>query len=110
MQEPYGKAVAPRTGPEPWRCGGDAATQASAGKRAGWVLSREIFRIQGVEAIPLAEDPTGRVGMPEAGGPCAVVDPMHVRRLSVRELGGPAFGRDEDGVVVRAVNPQGARR
>ena len=22
MQEPYGKAVATRTGPEPWRCGG----------------------------------------------------------------------------------------
>jgi len=61
MQEPYGKAVATRTGPEPWRCGGNAVAQASAGVRAGWVLSREIFRIRGVEAIPPAEDPAGGV-------------------------------------------------
>ena len=43
MQEPYGEAVATRTGLEPWRCGGNVVTQASAEDRAGWVLSREFF-------------------------------------------------------------------
>ncbi len=42
MQEPYGEAVATRTGLEPWRCGGNAVTRASAEDRAGWVLSREF--------------------------------------------------------------------
>ena len=60
VRDPYGEAVATRAGPacppkprrrwEPWRCGGDAVTQASAalrcdsgrfGVRAGWVWSRE---------------------------------------------------------------------
>ena len=62
MREPYSEAVATRTGPEPWRCGGDAVTQASVGVRAGWVLSRETFRIRGVEAIPPPpKTPAGRV-------------------------------------------------
>jgi hypothetical protein len=43
MQAPYGKAVAPQAGLEPWRCGGNVVTQASAEDRAGWVLSREFF-------------------------------------------------------------------
>jgi hypothetical protein len=61
MQEPYGKAVAPRAGLEPWRCGGDAVTRASAsfgvaqdvsGDRAAWVLSRERERgRRGVDAV-----------------------------------------------------------
>jgi len=120
MREPYGEAVAPRTGPEPWRRGGDAVTQASAGERAGWVLSRETYSIRGVEAIPRSRRPWPEASpMPDASGPRAVVDPTHVRKLSVQELGGPASGRDKDlpafrrqadGVAVRAVNPTGARR
>ena len=43
VRDPYGKAVATRAGPEPWRCGGDAVTQASAGVRVGWVLSGETI-------------------------------------------------------------------
>ena len=110
MQEPYGKAVAPQADLEPWRCGGDAATQASAEDRAGWVLSREIFESGASRPFPSAEDPTGAPLLRGAFGPRAVVDPMHVRRLSGQELGGPVTGRDEDGVAVRAVNPTGARR
>ena len=43
MREPYGKAVAPRTGPEPWRYVRKDVLQALVGVRAGWVLSREII-------------------------------------------------------------------
>jgi len=110
MQEPYGKAVAPRAGLEPWRCGGDAVTQASAEDRAGWVWSREIFESGVSRPFPIAEDPTGASLQRDAQGPRAVVDPMHVRRLSGQELGGPVTGRDREGVAVRAVNPAGARR
>ena len=111
MREPYGEAVAARTGPEPWRCARKDVLQALVGVRAGWVLSREITFSPGrrgcspkPKAIPVAS--LAR----DAAGPCAVEDPMHVRRLSAQELGGPAFGRGGDGAAVRAVNPTGARR
>jgi hypothetical protein len=42
MREPHGKAVATRAGPEPWRCGGDAVTQASVGVRVGWVWNKGV--------------------------------------------------------------------
>ena len=111
MREPYGKAVATRTGPEPWRCVRKDALQALVGVRAGWPLSREIFLSPGrrgcspkpkaLPAASLARD---------AAGSRAVEDPMHVRKLSAQELGGPAFGHGDDGAAVRAVNPTGARR
>ena len=111
MREPYGKAVAPRTGPEPWRCIREDVLQALAGMRTGWVLSRESYLSPGrrgrsptPKALPVASL------MRDAAGPRAVEDPMHVRRFSAQELGGPAFGRGGDGAAVRAVNPTGARR
>ena len=110
MREPYGKAVATRAGPEPWRFVRKDGLQASVGGvRAGHSAAKH-FRPgrrgdsptpKTVPAVSLARD---------AAGPCAVVDPTHVRRLSTQELGGPAFGRDGDGVAVRAVNLKGARR
>ncbi len=111
MREPYGKAVAPRTGPEPWRCVRKDVLQALVGVRAGWPLSREnVLSLgrRGSSCMPKAT-PTASL-MRDAEGPCAVRDPMHVRRLSAQELGGPAFGRGGDGAAVRAVNPTGARR
>ena len=110
MQAPYGEAVATRTDLEPWRRGGDAATQASAEDRAGWVWSRVITESGASRPFPAAEDPTGASLARDAFGPRAVVDPMHVRRRSGQELGGPILGRDGDGVAVRVVNPTGARR
>ena len=41
MREPYGKAVAPRTSPTPWRCVRKGVLQALAGVRGGWALSRD---------------------------------------------------------------------
>ena len=111
MEEPYGEAVATRTGPEPWRCARKDALQALVGARAGWPWSRESFPSPGrrgrsptpkaIPAASLARD---------VAGPRAVEDPMHVRRLFAQELGGPAFGRGGDGAAVRVVNPTGARR
>ena len=111
MREPYGEAVATRTGPEPWRGVREDALQASAGVRAGWVWSRERTYQPGRRGCSLKPKavPTASLSR-DAEGPRAVVDPMHARKLSVRELGGPAVGLGSDGVEVRAVNPTGARR
>jgi len=110
MREPYGEAVATRTGPEPWWDGREVVLQASAGVRAGWVWSREIKGPgrRGCANRPKAVPPVSLAR--EAGGPREVRDPTHVRKLSAQELGGPAAGRREDGPAVRAVNPTGARR
>jgi len=110
MEAPYGKAVATRAGPEPWWGVREDALQASAGVRVGWVWSRESLRPgrRGRSLAPKAA-PAASLSR-DTVGPRAVVDPMHARKLSGQELGGPAFGRDGDGVAVRAVNPTGARR
>ena len=88
MREPYGKAVAPRTGPAcppkpwrrraPWRCVRKDVLQALAGERAGWVLSREIILSGASRLFPFAEDTTAASLSLDACGPRAVVDPMHV--------------------------------
>ncbi len=111
MKEPYGKAVAPRTGPEPWRRVRKDALQALVGVRAGWPLSRESFLSLGCRGCSLEPKaaPVASLSL-DATGPRAVEDPMHVRKLSGQELGGPAFGRGGDGAAVRAVNPTGIRR
>jgi hypothetical protein len=111
MREPYGKAVATRTGPEPWRADRKGRLQASAGVRAGWVFSRETgycSERRGCSPMPKTS-PAASLAR-DAFGLRAVADPMHARRLTTQELGDPAFGRDGDGVAVRAVNPRGARR
>jgi hypothetical protein len=110
MKESYGKAVAPQTGPKPWRCVRKDVLQALVGVRVGWVLSREIILFGASRQFPVAEDPTCVSLKLDASGPRAVVDPMHVRRLSGQELGDPMPGRGSDIAAVRAVNPTGARR
>jgi len=110
MREPYGEAVATRAGPELWLGVRKGAWQALAGVRVGWVLSRESLHpgCRGRSRKPKASPPVPLAR--GADGPRAVEDPMHARKLSVQELGGPAVGLGGDGVEVRAVNPTGARR
>ena len=111
MREPYGEAVATRAGREPWRRVREDALQALVAVRAGWVLSRESLSSLGRRGCSLKPKAISVVSLSrDTAEPCAVGDPMHVRRLSVQELGGPAVGRDGDGVAVRVVNPTGARR
>ncbi len=111
MRAPYGEAVATRPGPEPWRRVRKGVLQALVGVRAGWPWSRESFLSPGCRGSSLMPKATPAASLsPDAAGPRAVEDPMHVRKLFARELGGPAFGRGGDGAAVRAVNPTGARR
>ena len=62
MKEPYGKAVATRTAPEPWWDGRKGVLQASVGDRAGWVLSREKEEIGASRPSKRAEDNTAGSG------------------------------------------------
>ena len=55
MREPYGKAVAPRTGPAPWRCVRKDVFQALAGVLGG-CASGDYYR--------------GRALLAPAGGSC----------------------------------------
>ncbi len=81
MREPYGKAVAPRTGPTPWRYVRKDVLQALVGVRGGWVLSREIILSGASRPFPAAEDSTCASLKLDAQGPRAVASPMHVRFL-----------------------------
>jgi len=84
MREPYGKAVAPQTGPTPWRCVRKDVLQALAGVRAGWVLSREIILSGASRPFSNAEGNTGRIanarcarGPARSKTPCMYVDSPH---------------------------------
>jgi len=111
MREPYGEAVAPQAGPELWRGGREVVLQALAGERVGWVWSHEMVRCPGCRGhslVPKASPAESLVR--DSAGPRVVRDPMHARRLSALELGGPEIGPAGDGGWARAVNPKGARR
>jgi hypothetical protein len=111
MREPYGEAVATRAGPELWWCVREGTLQALVGVRVGWVLSRESFPSSGCRGCSLGPKASSVASLArDAAGPRAVGDPMHARRLSGQELGGPAIGHGGDGAGVRAVNPTGAIR
>ena len=111
MKEPYGKAVATQTGPEPWRCVRKDALQALVGVRAGWPLSRESIPGPGCRGCSVRPKAIPAASLSrDASGPRAVRDPMHVRRLFAQELGGPTFDRGDDGASVRAVNLPAGRQ
>ena len=76
MRESYGKAVAPRTAPEPWRRVRKDAVQALVGVRVGRAMSREITNPgrRGPSPKPKAS-PAASLSL-DAAGPRAVEDPM----------------------------------
>ena len=51
MRVPYGEGLASSTGPKLCAVGSNASSEALAGVRAGQVLSREIWRFWGVDAL-----------------------------------------------------------
>lgn len=89
MKESYGEGVASHTDPESCvgfrQRGGEALT----GARAGRVLSREIYELQGADAMPTVEGNTAGSLSRDLRRPCAVKDPEHVRNHLAREPGDP---------------------
>jgi hypothetical protein len=88
----YDEGLATRIGPEPCMAFREGRCEASAGERAGWVLSRES-PVPGVDPVPPGGRPHGpprerewRAGPARSETPC-----MHERSLDGnREISGSA--------------------
>lgn len=111
MQEPYGEGVASHTDPESCVSAREGRYEALTGAHAGWVLSREIRFDSGAPTPYLcAEGHTGRVAKrdahwaPRGHRPHARMETPHA------EAGRSRIRPRRDGVEVRGVNPEGARR
>ena len=93
MQVPYGEGVATHIGPEPCADVRKGAGDASAGERIGQPLSLENYNIRDADAVPTVEGKTdGRVKA-SARTARRGLRPWHVRKLLVREPGGPTADR-----------------
>src|SRR5512144_932639 len=60
MKESYSEGVATHTGPESCAGSRKASGEALTGVRAGWVSSREMPKLQGADALGVAEGDTAR--------------------------------------------------
>lgn len=110
MKESYGEGVANHTGPE--SCGGTrkGSDEALTGVRTGRVWSREI-NPPGCRCRGTGQKATPAVSLPrEAAGPCAVVDPAHVRKHFARESGDPRTASEKEGRGGRTGKPEGVIR
>ena len=107
MKESYGEGAANHTGPKP--CGGvrEVVAEASAGARAGRVLSREIARSGVPTASFSPEGNTGLVAIARRGRTPRGRRPRACTETPGRDLGCPAAGRNR---TARLVNPYGERR
>jgi hypothetical protein len=107
MKESYGEGIASHTGPEPCVGTREGVGEASAGARAGGVLSRESAR-SGVPTVWFyPEGNTGRLDIARGGWTPRGRRPLACTETPGRDLGCPAAGRD---AAVRLVNPKGARQ
>jgi len=93
VQVPYDEGVAIRVGPEPCADVRKGAGEASAGESTGQPLNRERPIIPGADTVPNVE--AIRTGAPLASARTTRRGhrPWHVRKLLVREPGGPTAGR-----------------
>jgi RNA-directed DNA polymerase len=94
MKVPYDEGLASHIGPE--SCTGDreGAGEALTGESAGRVLSRERGFASGCRRRQLDRKATRNVSiLREMFRLRVVVDPVHARKLSAREPGGPVSGR-----------------
>ena len=110
MKESYGKGLATHTGPEPCGVVRKDGVEASAGVRAGRVLSREREYLQGADAVGIGgrphrarRDRETRPDPARSETPCTFGITSHGNR----EIPGPPAA---DGVAGRVGKPQGARR
>jgi hypothetical protein len=94
MKVSYDEDLANHVGLESCVCRRKAAGEALTGGRAGQVLSRERGFASGCRRRQLARKATRNTSITqEVFWPRVVVDPVHARKLSAREPGGPASGR-----------------
>lgn len=87
MKEPHTEELATHGGPESCVGTREGAGEALTGVRTGWVSSHEIAKFRVPTRYTNAEGNTGVTVMRGHGGPCGVLDPMHVRNILARELG-----------------------
>jgi hypothetical protein len=94
MKVSYDEDLANHIGPESCVCRRKAVDEALTGESAGRVLSRERGFAPGCRRRQLARKATRNILISqEVFWPRVVVDPVHARKLSAREPGGPASGR-----------------
>ena len=69
MQEPHVEGVADHDGPESCADAREGGGEALTGETAGWVLSREMFALQGADAVEISGRPhdTHRHGKVQVG-------------------------------------------
>jgi hypothetical protein len=91
MRVLYGEGLASHTGSESCAGAREGVGEALTGECVGRVLSREITS-SGCRRCTTKRKATSTVSVVrEAGGPCAVEDPVHARKLFTREPGCPTF-------------------
>ena len=112
MKESYGEGVANHTGPKPCVGGREVVGEASAGARAGRVLSRESAKSGVPTASFSTEGNTGRAANARRGRTPRGRRPRACTETPGRDLGYPAAGRDVESIPrsARLVNPYGERR
>ena len=94
MKVSYDEDLANHIGLESCVCRCKAAGEALTEESAGRVLSRERGFASGCRRRQLARKATRNTSISrEVFWPRVVVDPVHARKLSAREPGGPASGR-----------------
>jgi hypothetical protein len=108
MKVPYVEGLASHNGPE--SCGGDREVTAEAltGESVGQVLSRENRSTPGCRRV-LSRRKATRCSLlsRELHRPRVVGDPVHARKLSVREPGDPTFGLVLEGARSAQRTPRG---
>jgi len=94
MKVSYGEDLANHIDPESCVCSRKTAGEALTGESAGQVLSRERGFAPGCRRRQLDRKATWNISISqEMFRPRVVVDPVHARKLSAREPGGPVSGR-----------------
>lgn len=101
MQVHCDEGVAIHIGPEPCVVAREGKGEASAGERAGQVLSPENYYFRNADALPIVEGNTDRGAIASPWTGRRGQRPWHVRRLLAREPGGPTPGRRGVTMTVR---------
>ena len=105
MEEPYTEELATHGGPESCAAVREGGGEALTGARAGRDIEPRNMVFWGADAVGSGgrQHPRQRYAR-AAEGPCAVVDPGHVRNLHAREPGDPILARRGDRAAGRLGN------